>query len=99
MNAPLYSEQQTAFYNSLSPSSTMCCCLISGKLHLLYEAAPLSFIVEEAGGVSSTGNRRIMDVDVRKHTKTPLFKRMDLQAGSEKPLTYVSPPPHHLIYY
>ncbi len=98
MNVPLYSEQQTGFYNSLSPSSTMCCCLISGKLHLLYEAAPLSFIVEEAGGVSSTGSQRIMDVDVRKDTKTTLFKCMDLQASSEKSLTYVSSPPHHLIY-
>jgi fructose-1,6-bisphosphatase I len=29
---------------------------------LLYEANPMSFIVEQAGGVSSTGYERIMEV-------------------------------------
>ena len=33
-----------------------------GKLRLMYEANPMSFIVEQAGGVSSTGRERIMDV-------------------------------------
>eukprot|EP00599_Poterioochromonas_sp_BG-1_P001878 CAMPEP_0173134680 /NCGR_PEP_ID=MMETSP1105-20130129/1440_1 /TAXON_ID=2985 /ORGANISM="Ochromonas sp., Strain BG-1" /LENGTH=402 /DNA_ID=CAMNT_0014046533 /DNA_START=141 /DNA_END=1349 /DNA_ORIENTATION=- len=33
-----------------------------GKLRLLYEAAPMSFLVEQAGGVSSTGRERIMDL-------------------------------------
>jgi len=33
-----------------------------GKLRLLYEANPMSFIVEQAGGVSSTGYQRIMDI-------------------------------------
>jgi fructose-1,6-bisphosphatase I len=33
-----------------------------GKLRLLYEANPMSFIVEQAGGVSSTGYERIMDI-------------------------------------
>ena len=33
-----------------------------GKLRLLYEASPMSFIVEQAGGVSSTGRERIMDI-------------------------------------
>ncbi len=33
-----------------------------GKLRLMYEANPMSFIVEQAGGVSSTGRERIMDI-------------------------------------
>lgn len=33
-----------------------------GKLRLLYEANPMSFIIEQAGGVSSTGLTRIMDI-------------------------------------
>ena len=35
---------------------------MAGKLRLLYEANPMSFIVEQAGGVSSTGRERIMDL-------------------------------------
>lgn len=34
----------------------------AGKLRLLYEANPMSFIVEQAGGVSSTGRERIMEL-------------------------------------
>lgn len=34
----------------------------AGKLRLLYEANPMSFIVEQAGGLSSTGYERIMDI-------------------------------------
>lgn len=33
-----------------------------GKLRLMYEANPMSFIVEQAGGMSSTGYQRIMDI-------------------------------------
>ncbi len=33
-----------------------------GKLRLLYEANPMSFIVEQAGGVAHTGYERIMEV-------------------------------------
>jgi fructose-1,6-bisphosphatase I len=33
-----------------------------GKLRLMYEASPMSFIVEQAGGVSSTGRERIMEI-------------------------------------
>jgi len=33
-----------------------------GKLRLLYEANPMSFIVEQAGGMSSTGRERIMEI-------------------------------------
>ena len=34
----------------------------SGKLRVLYEAAPLAFIAEQAGGLASDGERRIMDM-------------------------------------
>ena len=34
----------------------------SGKLRLLYEAAPMAFLVEQAGGAATTGRARIMDV-------------------------------------
>ncbi|MFH1495540.1 MAG: class 1 fructose-bisphosphatase [Pseudomonadota bacterium] len=34
----------------------------AGKLRLLYEANPMSFIVEQAGGASSTGRERILDI-------------------------------------
>jgi len=33
-----------------------------GRLRLMYEANPISFIVEQAGGVCTTGRERIMDV-------------------------------------
>jgi len=35
---------------------------LEGKLRLMYEANPMSFIVEQAGGASSTGRERIMDI-------------------------------------
>lgn len=38
-----------------------------GKLRLMYEAAPLSFVVEQAGGLGSTGVERISTI----HPKTP----------------------------
>ncbi len=34
-----------------------------GKLRLLYEASPMSMIVEQAGGASSTGYQRILDIE------------------------------------
>ena len=33
-----------------------------GKLRLLYEAAPMAFLVEQAGGLALTGHNRIMDI-------------------------------------
>lgn len=44
-----------------------------GKLRLLYESAPLAFLVEQAGGRASTGIQEIMDVIPDKiHARTPL---------------------------
>jgi fructose-1,6-bisphosphatase I len=46
----------------------------SGKLRLLYEAAPMAFIVEQAGGKASDGVQNIMDVNPKEvHQRTPLF--------------------------
>lgn len=43
-----------------------------GKLRLLYETAPLAFIMEEAGGKASTGITRILDIVPEKiHQRTP----------------------------
>ena len=44
------------------------------KLRLLYEAAPLAFIVEQAGGMASTGKERILDIQATElHQKAPLI--------------------------
>jgi fructose-1,6-bisphosphatase I len=34
----------------------------AGKLRLLYESAPMSMIMEQAGGAGSTGRGRILDI-------------------------------------
>jgi fructose-1,6-bisphosphatase I len=45
-----------------------------GKLRLLYEANPMSFIVEQAGGLSSTGRRRILEVQPEAlHQRIPVI--------------------------
>jgi fructose-1,6-bisphosphatase I len=45
-----------------------------GKLRLLYEAAPLAFIAEHAGGYASDGQRPILDiVPEALHQRTALF--------------------------
>jgi fructose-1,6-bisphosphatase I len=46
----------------------------TGKLRLLYEAAPLAFIAEQAGGYASDGNGSILDIEPTSlHQRTPLF--------------------------
>jgi fructose-1,6-bisphosphatase I len=45
-----------------------------GKLRLLYEAAPLAFLAEQAGGYASDGTQRILDIAPSKlHQRVPLF--------------------------
>jgi fructose-1,6-bisphosphatase I len=45
-----------------------------GKLRLLYECNPLAFIIEQAGGKATDGNKRIMEQDITElHQRTPLF--------------------------
>jgi fructose-1,6-bisphosphatase I len=45
-----------------------------GKLRLAYEAAPLAFIMEQAGGYASDGGQNILDIQPQAlHQRTPLF--------------------------
>ena len=45
-----------------------------GKLRLLYECAPLSFVAEQAGGYASDGRQRILDIQPKTlHDRTPIF--------------------------
>ena len=45
-----------------------------GKLRLLYEANPLAFVAEQAGGVATDGIQRILDKQPRTmHERTPLI--------------------------
>jgi fructose-1,6-bisphosphatase I len=45
-----------------------------GKLRLLYEAIPLAFLAEQAGGYASSGKRSILDITpLELHQRTPLF--------------------------
>jgi len=46
----------------------------NGKLRLLYECAPMSMIMEQAGGKGSTGTSRVMEVEPTEvHQRVPLF--------------------------
>ena len=45
-----------------------------GKLRLMYEANPMAFIVEQAGGAATTGLVRILDVQPESlHQRVPVF--------------------------
>lgn len=45
-----------------------------GKLRLMYEANPLAFIVEQAGGYASSGRQPIMEIQPESiHQRTPLI--------------------------
>jgi fructose-1,6-bisphosphatase I len=48
-----------------------------GKLRLMYEGNPMSFIVEQANGLASTGTQRIMDLQ-----PTGLHQRCPVIMGS-----------------
>jgi fructose-1,6-bisphosphatase I len=50
----------------------------NGKLRLLYEANPLAFVVEQAGGAATDGKRRILDIH-----PTELHQRVPLYIGSK----------------
>jgi fructose-1,6-bisphosphatase I len=51
----------------------------SGKLRLLYEANPIAFLAEQAGGVATDGNRRILEI-----TPSSLHERVPLLVGSKR---------------
>ena len=45
-----------------------------GRLRLMYEANPLGYVAEQAGGAASTGYERILDiVPEQLHQRTPLI--------------------------
>jgi fructose-1,6-bisphosphatase I len=55
-----------------------------GKLRLLYEANPLGWIVEQAGGSASTGSDRILDIAPKTlHQRVPLLigSRQDVETA------------------
>jgi fructose-1,6-bisphosphatase I len=46
----------------------------TGKLRLLYEANPIAFIAEQAGGIATNGSERILDIVPESiHQRTPLI--------------------------
>jgi fructose-1,6-bisphosphatase I len=49
-----------------------------GKLRLLYEANPVAFLAEQAGGVALDGSRRILEID-----PTSIHQRVPLVVGSK----------------
>ena len=59
------------------------------KLRLMYEANPMSFLVEQAGGLSVTSTQRIMDIE-----PTDIHQRVEVILGSKnevnKCLSYYS---------
>jgi len=56
--------------------------LPDGKLRLMYECNPMAFIIEQAGGKASDGNRRILDIrPTSLHQHTPFY------IGSEDDVT------------
>jgi fructose-1,6-bisphosphatase I len=56
-----------------------------GKLRLMYEANPMSFLVEQAGGAASTSTQRILDV-----RPTTLHERVSVVLGSRNEVDYVT---------
>jgi len=56
-----------------------------GKLRLSYEAAPMAFIAEQAGGAATDGTRRIMDI-----APSELHQRIPLVIGCAEDVAFVS---------
>ena len=50
-----------------------------GKLRLMYEANPMAFLVEQAGGAATNGSRRILDI-----VPTKLHERVSVLMGSKQ---------------
>lgn len=64
------------FHRNLLRGGTFMYPAVGGKpkLRLLYEANPLAFICEQAGGYASTGQERMLDVQPEKlHQRVPLY--------------------------
>ncbi|UNU72805.1 class 1 fructose-bisphosphatase [Moraxella nasovis] len=57
----------------------------AGKLRLMYEANPMSFIIEQAGGASTDAVGRIMDI-----TPTHIHQRVPVVLGARQEVEYVA---------
>ena len=57
----------------------------AGKLRLMYEANPMSWLVEQAGGASTNGRQRIMDLQPSK-----LHERVSVVLGSKNEVERVT---------
>jgi fructose-1,6-bisphosphatase I len=56
-----------------------------GKLRLMYEAAPMAFLVEQAGGLATNGRERILDITPKK-----LHERVSVVLGSRNEVQRVT---------
>ena len=56
-----------------------------GKLRLCYEASPLAFVAEQAGGAATDGLNRILDIQ-----PTRLHQRVPLVIGSRQDVAFVT---------
>jgi fructose-1,6-bisphosphatase I len=57
----------------------------AGKLRLMYEANPMSWLVEQAGGASTNGKQRILDLQ-----PTKLHERVSVMLGSKNEVERVT---------
>ena len=57
----------------------------TGKLRLMYEANPMSFIVEQAGGGATTGLQRVLEVN-----PTGIHQRVPVILGSKKEIDRIA---------
>jgi fructose-1,6-bisphosphatase I len=57
----------------------------AGKLRLMYEANPMSWLIEQAGGASTNGKQRIMDLQ-----PTKLHERVSVVLGSKNEVERVT---------
>ena len=56
-----------------------------GKLRLMYEANPMAFLIEQAGGAATNGAQRILDIQ-----PTSLHQRVAVVLGSREEVDYVT---------
>ena len=60
-----------------------------GRLRLLYECNPLAFIAEQAGGMATTGRKRILEIEPEAlHERAPLF--IGSKSMVEKAMSFIS---------
>jgi len=57
----------------------------AGKLRLMYEANPMSWLIEQAGGASTNGKERILDIQ-----PTKLHERVSVMLGSKNEVERVT---------